>query len=100
MDLVSLGIIVGGVLVPVFSFVYVVIRNIKTDHKIELGKISDKIDKLEKDMAADSALVTQVNMRVDTVEQGQDKLETSVESKLDKFEEKLDKIYDLLIHKK
>jgi hypothetical protein len=111
MDLISISAIIGGVLVPIISLIYAMTRNIKKDHKVEFDNIKrdyktefDKISLrtgiMEKEIAKHDESFKRVHYRTDQIEHSHDKLETSVENKMDKFSEKLDKLFELILNQK
>lgn len=99
MDIATAGIVISGVLIPVLSFLYMVVRNIKKDSKCELDKAVKRVGKLENKTTKHEATFERLHMRIDNAEQDLSKFETSVETKLTKIEEKQDKIYELLMNR-
>lgn len=100
MDIISIGAIVGGVFVPLASLLYAVTRNLKKDQRAENDKLQARLNTVERDSLKHDESIKRVHSRVDAASHEHDKLETSVESKLDKFEDKLDRILEYMIRQK
>lgn len=99
MDLISIATIIGSVLIPVVGMVYTMIRNTRRDSKTEQDKITVRVAQSEKDSTKHDESFKRVHMRMDNLEADQDKLETTVENKLDKLEGKIDRIHDLMLER-
>jgi len=114
MDLVSLGIVVGGVLMPVATLLYVLLRNIRKDREadkkeylVETDKLERlyrrseeklimRIEQVENNITKHDESFKRTHMRSDNIEKKQDKLESSVDRSLDKLSDKLDRLFELL----
>ena len=92
--------ITGAIVLPVISFLWGQNKNIKSDYKEKQDKQDKIIDDLLTAKTQINESLARVHMRIDRVEVDHQKLETGVELKMDKFSEKLEKIYDLLIDEK
>jgi len=114
MDLVSIATVVGGVLVPVVSLLYMMLRNIRKDresdrrqylkeleklenlHRNQNEKLTQRIEKVKSQTDKHDESFKRMNMRSDTIEKKQDKLESSVGRSIEKLSDKFDKMLDLL----
>jgi hypothetical protein len=84
-------------MIPLAAFLYGLYRNMKKDYQAKLSKLELQVEQLELVSVKNSESFTRVHMRVDNAVNDHQKLETAVEVKLDRFTDKLEKIYDLLI---
>lgn len=89
--------VIGAVLLPACAFMYGTYRNMKKDYFVKQEKIEKQLDKLETATAKASESFARVHTRVDNLANDQQKLETAVEVRMDRFSDKLEKIYDLLL---
>lgn len=97
LDLVA---IVGAILLPVVTFLWSQNLSMKKEKKEQQEKQDSIIDDLYLSRNKAQESFARLHMRVDRVEHDQQKLESAVEVKLDRFSDKLEKIYELLIEEK
>ena len=95
MDSAFLGVV--GAIATLVTFLYGVYRVVKKDYEAHRAKVVTQVDECVKDSAASKEVMKRLHLRIDNVEQSQEKLETTVEKMADKLEIKLDKIMDFLL---
>ena len=114
MDLISIVTVVGGVLVPVATLLYIMLRNIRKDRESDKKDYLKELDKLETLQRTQNEKLTlrieqvenqttkhdesfkRTHMRSDTIDKKQDKLESSVGRSIEKLSYKFDKMLELL----
>lgn len=89
--------LVGSVIIPTAIFLYSANRNMKREHLAKQDKFDVKLNELERLYSTLDNTVTRVKIKTEQLEGDQKKLETAVEVKLDRFQDKLEKIYDILV---
>lgn len=89
--------IVGSILIPISVFFYAMYRNSRKESKVKQTKLEEQIIEVEKYCNKLDSSLTRVHMRADQIEYDQKKLESAVEVRMDRFQDKLEKIYDILV---
>lgn len=91
--------VVGAIVIPCIIFLY---SNYRTNVKAREDRVDDlkeQLEKLENKIAAIPESFSRIHQRIDSLEHNHNKLETAVEVRLDKFSDKLEKIYDILVER-
>ena len=96
-DPVLLMSIIGSLLIPTSVFLYSTYRSNSKDRLIKQAKIEEHVIEVEKYCNKLESSLTRIHMRADQIEHDQKKLETAVEVRMDRFQDKLEKIYDILV---
>lgn len=89
----------GIIALPIIFFVWSNYRNNLKSTEEKITNLNEKVDDLKLLIASNPESFRRVHERIENLEQNHNRLESAVEVRLDKFSDKLEKIYDILVER-
>lgn len=89
--------VIAAIAIPLCVFLFGVYRIVKKDADSRREKVVDQVESCIRENATIKESLKRVHQRVDSVEHSHEKLELTVDSKMDRLHDKLDKIMDILL---
>lgn len=91
--------VVGAVLLPTIIFLTTTHFNMKKEHEAKQIKLDAKLIQIDDILSKQDRSLTRAHLRIDQLDTDHKRLETAFEVQLDRVNEKLEKIFDLLVGK-
>lgn len=98
--MIDLTNVIGIIVLPILFFFFTSYKNNNKSTDEKIANLNEKIDDVKLLIATNPESFRRVHERIENLEQNHDKLESAVEVRLDKFSDKLEKIYDILVERR